>query len=194
MGSRGTSPARADLDHLPLTDGFLSGKISPSRDMRSQAEHIDSGEHQPDNRRALVILPLRKPRRRRGDAGMRAGAREHDAARPRAAAPADRQPHRRVLCAHCLASALAVLLPRWRAAAAAAPRWTGIAALSRHREGTPRAAVATGVAAASSHVGSMDDHRRQGAAHASRVAACETLTGRGAVKIASILIVTNEGR
>ena len=32
------------------------------------------------------------------------------AARPRAAAPADRQPHRRVLCAHCLASALAALL------------------------------------------------------------------------------------
>ena len=85
--------------------------------------------------------------------------------------------------AHCLASALAALLvlPRRHAAAATVHRWTGIAALLRRRECTPRAAVATGVAAASSHVGSTDDHRRQGA-HASWVAACEKLTGRGAVK------------
>ena len=86
--------------------------------------------------------------------------------------------------AHCLASALAALLlvlPRRHAAAATVHRWTGIAALLRRRECTPRSAVATGVAAASSHVGSTDDHRRQGA-HASWVAACEKLTGRGAVK------------
>ena len=166
--------------------------------MCSQAVHTDFGERQPDNRCAQVILRLRKPRRGRGEPATQVCVPVFESMVPRARAP--QLPPTVSLTAaslaHCLASALAALLvlPRRHAAAATVHRWTGIAALLRRRECTPRAAVATGVAAASSHVGSMDDHRRQGAAHASRVAACETLTGRGAVKIASILIVTNEGR